>query len=119
MPDFEKVIIIGAGQAGLCVSFFLTKAQIPHVIFEKGSIANAWKKRWNSFCLVTPNWTINLPGKPYTGIDKDGFMSRDDFIQYLEHWAESFKAPVKENIEVPKSVIKSPIVGTAYLAPQP
>jgi len=102
MPDFEKVIIIGAGQAGLCVSFFLTKAQIPHVIFEKGSIANAWKKRWDSFCLVTPNWTINLPGKPYTGIDKDGFMSRDDFIQYLELWAESFKAPVKENIEVIK-----------------
>ena len=26
---------------------------------------------------------------------------------------------VKEDIEVPKSVIKSPIVGTAYLAPQP
>ena len=25
----------------------------------------------------------------------------------------------KEDIEVPKSVIKSPIVGTAYLAPQP
>ena len=52
------------------------------------------------FCLVTPNWTINLPGKPYAGEDKFGFMKRDDFVKYLEDWAESFCAPIKENVEV-------------------
>ena len=101
MEKFEKVIIIGAGQAGLSVSYYLTKLKIPHLILEKGSIANSWKKgRWDSFCLVTPNWTINLPGKPYEGKDKYGFMKRDDFVKYLEEWAESFYAPIKENVEV-------------------
>ena len=101
MEKSEKVIIIGAGQAGLSVSYYLTNLKVPHLILEKGSIGNSWKNgRWDSFCLVTPNWTINLPGKPYAGEDKFGFMKRDDFVKYLEDWAESFCAPIKENVEV-------------------
>ena len=101
MEKSEKVIIIGAGQAGLSVSYYLTNLKVPHLILEKGSIGNSWKNgRWDSFCLVTPNWTINLPGKPYVGEDKFGFMKRDDFVKYLEDWAESFCAPIKENVEV-------------------
>ena len=66
MEKSEKVIIIGAGQAGLSVSYYLTNLKVPHLILGKGSIGNSGKK-WAMglpFCLVTPNWTINLLENP-------------------------------------------------------
>ena len=91
------VIVIGAGQAGLAISYYLTKAEIEHIILERGSIANAWKnERWDSFCLVTPNWTITLPGVFDSSVDPDAFMGKDDFVSLLENWAKSFRAPVME-----------------------
>ena len=93
------VIVIGAGQAGLAISYYLTRAKIEHVILERGSIANAWKnERWDSFCLVTPNWTINLPGALPSSVDPDAFMKKDDFVKLLENWAKSFRAPVMEGV---------------------
>ena len=97
------VVIIGAGQAGLGLSYCLTQQGIDHCILEKGEIGHAWREdRWDSFCLVTPNWTITLPGAEYAGDDPDGFMDRDDFVQHLEDWATAFKAPVRAGVEVTK-----------------
>ncbi len=100
MPGDHPVVIIGAGQAGLSVSYFLTQAGVPHVVLDKGAVAGAWAARWDSFCLVTPNWTINLPGQPYIGDDPDGFMARDDLVAYLQRWAADFGAPVRIGVEV-------------------
>ncbi len=97
--DYQAVII-GAGQAGLSVSYFLTDAGLPHVVFDKGAVAAAWRQRWDSFCLVTPNWSINLPGQPYDGDDPDGFMPRDDFVAYMTRWAGDFDAPVMAGVVV-------------------
>ncbi|MGZ0189514.1 MAG: NAD(P)-binding domain-containing protein, partial [Alphaproteobacteria bacterium] len=52
------------------------------------------------FCLVTPNWTITLPGAEYDGPDPDGFMPRDEFVAYMRRWAEGFGAPVREGVNV-------------------
>ena len=93
------VIVIGAGQAGLAISYYLTKAKIEHIILERGSIANAWKnERWDSLCLVTPNWTITLPDALDSPVDPDAFMKKDDFVRLLENWAKSFHAPVMEGV---------------------
>jgi putative flavoprotein involved in K+ transport len=101
MSKLHDVLIIGAGQGGLSVSYFLVQEGINHLIVDRGEIANSWKaNRWDSFCLVTPNWTVNLPGHPYAGDDPDGFMQRDAFAQYLVSWAESFGAPVASGIDV-------------------
>lgn len=76
-----EVIIIGAGQAGLCTSYFLSDHGIDHVVLERGVAGDSWRtRRWDSFTLVTPNWTIRLPGAEYRGSDPDGFMGRDDFV---------------------------------------
>lgn len=88
-------MVIGAGQAGLAASYYLSEYEIKHVILERGSIANAWRtQRWDTFCLVTPNWTINLPGAVYSGGEPNGFMPKDEFVRYLEDWADTFDAPV-------------------------
>jgi putative flavoprotein involved in K+ transport len=61
----HSVAVIGGGQAGLSISWHLTKSGIDHVVFEKERAAHAWRAvRWVSFCLVTPNWQCQLPGFP-------------------------------------------------------
>ena len=96
----HEVVIIGAGQGGLAVGYHLSRLGIEHVILERSSIASSWREhRWDSFCTVTPNWSIRLPGAEYTGGDPDGFMLRDELVRYFEHWARSFDAPVRCGIE--------------------
>jgi putative flavoprotein involved in K+ transport len=103
MRSHYPVIIIGGGQAGLSISYCLRERGIDHLIFEQHRIAHSWRsKRWDSFCLVTPNWQCTLPGYPYPGDDTHGFMQKDEIVQYVEDYARSFNAPVQEGVEVSK-----------------
>ncbi|HJW69928.1 MAG TPA: NAD(P)-binding domain-containing protein, partial [Candidatus Binatia bacterium] len=94
------VVVVGAGPAGLSTSRELTNAGVEHVVLERDRIGQTWRNRWDSFCLVTPNWTVQLPDGRYDGPDPDGFMPRDEFVGYLERYADGFQAPVRENAEV-------------------
>ena len=100
MTERIEVVIVGAGQAGLAVSRELTEADIAHVVLERARVGQTWRERWDSFCLVTPNWFLQLPGYPYEGDDPDAFMLRDQVVAYLERYATGFEAPVREAIEV-------------------
>jgi putative flavoprotein involved in K+ transport len=100
MDDDHHAVIIGAGQAGLAVSCRLAEAGVPHVVLEKGRVGETWRRRWDSFCLVTPNWSVQLPAHPYDGDDPDGFMPRDEVVAYLERYAAACAAPVREGVEV-------------------
>lgn len=94
-------LIIGGGQAGLSLSYHLTEADHEHVLLEKDRIGSSWRDgRWDSFTLVTPNWQLKLPDMEYAGDDPDGFTPLDEFLDYLERFAESFDPPVKEGVEV-------------------
>ena len=94
-------VVIGAGQGGLAASYHLSRRGIRHVVLERSSIAASWReRRWDSFCTVTPNWSIALPGAAYAGDDPDGFLARDDLVRHFERWAQSFSAPVRCGIEV-------------------
>ncbi len=97
----HRVAIIGAGQAGLSLSHELTRLKVEHVILEKGVVANAWlTQRWDSFCLVTPNWMLRLPGRQYEGDEPDAFMPGSEFVHWLQEYARSFAAPVRTGVEV-------------------
>lgn len=100
MIDAVDVVVIGAGQAGLAASHELSMAGIDHVVLERARIAQSWRDRWDSFCLVLPNWTLQLPGCPYEGDDPDGFMPRDEVVAYLESYATRSNMPVREGVEV-------------------
>lgn len=95
-----ETVIIGAGQAGLAVSHELTRAGVEHVVLERGRVGQSWRGRWDSFCLVAPNWTVRLPGGAYDGDDPDGFMARDEIVAHLERYAHGFEAPVHEGVDV-------------------
>jgi pyridine nucleotide-disulfide oxidoreductase len=101
MSESVDVAIVGAGQAGLATSWYLQQANVDHVILEGGRVAETWRsRRWDTFCLVTPNWSVALPGGKYDGPDPDGYMNRRELIDHLQRWADSFHAPVRENCSV-------------------
>jgi cation diffusion facilitator CzcD-associated flavoprotein CzcO len=94
------VVIVGAGQAGLSLSHELVGAGVDHVVLERGRIGETWRGRWDSFCLVIPNWTVQLPGGRYRGDDPDGFMPKDEIVSHLVGYAQSFGPPLREGVTV-------------------
>ncbi len=101
METHYPVIIIGGGQAGLSMSYCLKEKGIAHLVFEKNRLAESWRsKRWDSFCLVTPNWQCALPGFVYAGDEPKGFMVKDQIVEYIESYARSFDPPLKEGVNV-------------------
>lgn len=100
---YIPVIIVGGGQAGLSVSWYLQKKGIKHKVFERHTKFHSWRKnRWDSFCLVTPNWQCVLPDYPYQGDDPHGFMLKDEIVDYLDGFADNFDPPIFENVDVKK-----------------
>jgi putative flavoprotein involved in K+ transport len=94
------IIVVGAGPAGLSLSRELSRRGLEHTVLERGRIGQTWRDRWDSFCLVTPNWTVQLPDGAYDGDDPDGFLPRDAFVGFLEGYAGRIEAPVREGIDV-------------------
>ena len=107
MPEPSTTVVVGAGQAGLAVSHELERAGVDHVVLERGNVAQRWRDRWNSFCLVTPNWSIRLPGAEYDGDDPDGFLARDAVVDHLGAYAGRLRAPLHEGVEV-RSLVPEP-----------
>ncbi|HEV3232192.1 MAG TPA: NAD(P)-binding domain-containing protein [Candidatus Dormibacteraeota bacterium] len=95
----EDVVVVGAGQAGLAVSHELSRRGVEHVVLERGRVGQTWRGRWDSFCLVLPNWTLRLPGHAYDGDDPDAYMPRDSIVAYLERYAAKAGA-IEEGVDV-------------------
>jgi putative flavoprotein involved in K+ transport len=114
-PWHRTAIVVGAGQAGLSMSHCLTRRGIDHVVLETNRLGGEWvDRRWDSFCLVTPNWQCQLPGFPYPGTDPHGFMGREDIAGYLADYAASFTPPVREGVTAQR--LKARSDGTFLLA---
>jgi putative flavoprotein involved in K+ transport len=95
------VAIVGGGQAGLSLSYYLSRLDIDHIVIEKETLTHTWRtQRWDAFSLVTPNWQCDLPGHPYAGNDPHGFMTRDAIIEYLDGFIGSVNAPTVEGVSV-------------------
>ena len=94
-------IVVGGGQAGLSASYWLARAGVDHVVFEKKSIMHKWREeRWDTFCLVTPNWQCQLPGHAYEGSNPHGFMVKHEILSYLDGFARKANGSVREGVEV-------------------
>jgi len=92
-----ETAIVGGGQAGLAVSYYLRQHGHEHVILEQAAQAgHAWRNdRWDSFTLLTPNWSFRLPGAEYAGEVPDGFMPRVEVVARFEDYGARFNLPVE------------------------
>ncbi len=96
-----SVIVVGGGQAGLSLSYYLQQTNTDHLVIEKHTATHAWRtQRWDTFCLVTPNWQCNLPGYSYSGADPHGFMVKEEIIAFLDGFIKHVNPPIKERVEV-------------------
>jgi putative flavoprotein involved in K+ transport len=93
-------VVIGAGQAGLATSYELMQRGLDHVVLERGRAGEAWRNRWDSLCMILPNWFNCLPGLPYQGPEPDGFQTRDQWIANLDRYVSTFDLPVREGVSV-------------------
>lgn len=101
MDRAVDVVVIGAGQAGLAVSYLLSRSRVRHVVLERGAIGESWRsQRWDSFHLNTPNWSNGLPGLEFGSAARDAFGHRDELVAYLERYAHAFELPVHEDTPV-------------------
>lgn len=94
-------LIIGAGQAGLGMSYYLKQAGLPHQVLEKGQVGESWLlQRWDSFQLNTPNLLNALPGMPYDGPEPVGFWRVDELTAYFRRYIDHFNLPVRTRVTV-------------------
>lgn len=101
LAEHYPVVVIGAGQAGLSTSHWLRERGIAHLVLEKRRVGASWPDdRWDTFCLVTPNWQCRLPDFPYAGPDPAGYMLKDQIVAYLEGFAAKVQPPLIEGVTV-------------------
>lgn len=93
-------LVIGGGQSGLTVGYYLAQRGIPFVIVDANErVGDAWRARWDSLRLFTPARYNGLPGLRFPG--KGGaFISKDEMADYLEGYAEHFSLRVKTGFRV-------------------
>jgi putative flavoprotein involved in K+ transport len=96
-----ETVVVGAGQAGLVASWFLRAQGREHVLLDRRpTLGGGWLDRWNAFRLVSPNWTLSVPGHDYAGPEPDGFAPRDEIVQHWRAYARAIDAPVELDTEV-------------------
>lgn len=96
-----ETVVVGAGQAGLSLSYYLSDAGRDHVVLERGRVAERWRsERWDSLRLLTPNWMNVLAHARDDNDDPDGFMTASELVTSFERYAVSFSAPVREGTAV-------------------
>lgn len=99
----EKVeaLVVGAGQAGLAMSEHLSACEVPHLVLEKGRIAEHWRsRRWDSLVANGPAWHDRFPGLEFDDVDPNAFAPKERVAAYFEDYAEKFHAPVRCGVEV-------------------
>ncbi len=95
------VVVIGAGQAGIATSEHLRRQGIPHVVLERGRIAERWRsQRWDSLVTNGPVWHDRFPNLEFSGLGPDEFATKEAVADYFVEYADQIDAPVREGIEV-------------------
>lgn len=104
MADRYETVIVGGGHAGLALSYHLGRLGCPHVLLERGQVAERWRsERWDSLMFQFPNWSLRLPGHEYRGGRPDGFATRAEVVAFIERYRELIDAPVRTGVRVDRA----------------
>jgi putative flavoprotein involved in K+ transport len=98
-PHFDTVVV-GGGQAGLAMGYYLAKQDRHFVILNAGEkVGDTWRARWDSLRLFTPARYSSLPGMPFP-IPGGNYPTKDEMGDYLEAYAAHFNLPVRTGVKV-------------------
>jgi putative flavoprotein involved in K+ transport len=94
------VIVIGGGQSGLAIGYYLRRSGLSYIILDNQKEAGgAWLHTWQSLRLFSPAQWSSLPGMIMTG-GGDYYPSRDNTIEYLRSYETKYNLPVKRKVDV-------------------
>jgi putative flavoprotein involved in K+ transport len=100
VSEQAEVIVVGGGQAGLTVGYYLTQAKIPFVILHAGArVGDSWRQRWDSLTLFTPAVYSALPGLLFPG-HPEHYPGKDEVADYLEQYAQTHELPIRSDSRV-------------------
>jgi putative flavoprotein involved in K+ transport len=103
MSEKINTLVVGGGQAGLAMSEHLSKCEVPHLVLERGRIAERWRSgRWDSLVANGPAWHDRFPGMTFPGADPDSFVPKESVADYFLDYAKMIQAPVRCGVEVQK-----------------
>jgi putative flavoprotein involved in K+ transport len=98
--EYVETLVIGGGQAGLATGYQLSRRDLPYKIIDANErVGDAWRNRWDSLRLFTPNRLNGLPGMPFPGYHW-GFPSKNEMADYLESYARKFDLRVETGVRV-------------------
>ena len=93
-------VVIGGGQAGLVAGYHLAQTGRDFRILEADErVGDVWRKRWDSMRLFTPARYDGLAGLRFPG-PRHAIPTKDEFADYLETYARTFKLPVEGGVRV-------------------
>lgn len=96
-----EVLVVGGGQAGIALSEHLSGYEIPHLVVERGRIAERWRsERWDSLVANGPAWHDRFPGMTFDGVSPDAFVPKDQVADYFAAYVRKFDLPVRTGVEV-------------------
>lgn len=99
-PDHE-VIVIGGGQAGLAVAYYLRRAETDFVVLDaEDGAGGAWQHTWDSLRLFSPASYSSLPGWMMTASKSKGYPTRDEVIEYLSRYEDRYAFPIQRPCRV-------------------
>jgi len=95
-----QTIVVGGGQAGLAVGYYLAKRKLPFLILDANlHLGDAWRNRWDSLRLFSPARYSGLPGLRFPARG-DSFPTKDAVADYLAEYAQRFQLPVRSGVKV-------------------
>jgi putative flavoprotein involved in K+ transport len=96
-----EALVVGGGQAGLAMSEHLSKLGVPHLVLERHRIAERWRsERWDSLVANGPAWHDRFPCMTFSGMDQDGFATKNQIVDYFVAYAKQIAAPIRCGVEV-------------------
>lgn len=101
------VVIVGGGQAGISLSYYLQQHGVPHIILERDRAFSSWRNRWDGFRTNTPNWMNTIPvidSQRVMGNEPGGFATREEVVAYFDECLQAVDPPIRNGAEVCKIV---------------
>jgi putative flavoprotein involved in K+ transport len=94
------VVIVGGGQAGLAVSYYLRRTGLSFVVLDaEPGPGGAWRHGWESLTLFSPATWSSLPGWIMPGGSR-GFPGRDAVLAYFAEYERRYAVPVERPVRV-------------------